>query len=144
MLLDPDRERVRTQLIQDEGIRLKPYQDTVGKTTIGVGRNLDDVGISAMEAYMLLDHDIDRAIIGLVGKFPWFRDQDPVRQAVLVNLCFNMGLKSLSGFVNTLAAFESHNYEAAATGLKKSKWYKQVGASRSSRLIQMTRTGEWP
>ena len=31
------------QLIDHEGIELKAYKDTVGKITIGVGRNLDDV-----------------------------------------------------------------------------------------------------
>jgi lysozyme len=34
------------ELVKDEGLRLKPYKCTAGKTTIGVGRNLDDVGIS--------------------------------------------------------------------------------------------------
>lgn len=143
MVLDEHRERLRQYLIVAEGLRLKPYHDTVGKLTIGVGRNLTDVGISALEAYALLDHDIDRAIIALVGKFPWLDEQDPVRQAVLVELAFNMGIASLAGFTNTLAAFRLNDYPKAADGLKKSKWYRQVQASRSARLISMTLTGEW-
>lgn len=138
------REHIRRHLVADEGVRLFPYKDTVGKLTIGVGRNLDDVGISAMEAYDLLDHDIDKAVHGLVNRYPWFVDLYPVRQAVLVNLAFNLGGAGLAKFVNTLAAVERGDYDAAARGLRMSLWFRQVQPSRSSRLIQMLTTGEWP
>jgi lysozyme len=142
VILDAEREVIRRHLILDEGIRLNPYKDSVGKLTIGIGRNLTDVGISHLEAYDLLNHDIDRAIAALVGRFSWFQDQDSVRQVVLVELCFNMGPASLSKFVNTLAAFERKDYPAAADGLRKSKWFRQVQSSRSARIIQMVLTGE--
>jgi lysozyme len=143
-MTDDARELLRQHLLMDEGLRLKPYRDTVGKLTLGIGRNLDDVGISAAEAYMLLDNDIDRAVKGLVTRFPWVMNLDEVRQNVLVNLTFNMGLARLSKFVNTLAAVERGDYGAAADGLVASKWYRQVQLSRSYRLVQMMRTGEWP
>lgn len=144
MLAEDARERLRKQLIADEGIRLRPYLDSVGKLTIGVGRNIEDVGISALEAYDLLDHDIDRAEIGLVGQYPWFSDLDPVRQAVLIQLAFNMGLATLGKFVHTLDAFQRHDWPEVARGLRQSRWFTQVQKSRSSRLIQMVLTGEWP
>jgi len=131
-------------LVWDEGLRLKPYTDTVGKLTIGIGRNLTDVGLSAVEAYELLEHDIDRAVLACLGRYPWFQDLDPVRQAVLVNLMFNMGPTSLGKFVNTLAAIERGDWAAAARGLKASLWYRQVQPSRSSRLMAMLLTGAWP
>jgi len=144
-MMSPDaREHVRRHLFEDEGLRLKPYTDTVGKLTIGIGRNLTDVGISAMEAYDMLDHDIDKAVHALVDRYPWFPDLDPVRQAVLVNLCFNMGPASLAKFVNTLAAIERGDYVAAARGLKMSLWFRQVQASRSMRLVNMLISGDWP
>lgn len=143
MILDQHRERIRKHLVLDEGVRLKPYTDTVGKLTIGIGRNLTDVGISYLEAYDLLDHDIDRSLVALVGRYPWFVDLDPVRQAVLVELHFNMGTNGLATFVNTLAAFERRDYPAVAAGLKASKWHRQVQSSRSARIIQMVLTGEW-
>src|SRR4051812_27390106 len=40
-----NRDALVNQLIIDEGLKLSPYTDTVGKLTIGVGRNLTDVGI---------------------------------------------------------------------------------------------------
>ena len=138
------RNHVRTHLLADEGLRLRPYTDTVGKLTIGVGRNLSDVGISAVEAYDLLEHDIDRAVLALSARYIWFGTLDPVRQAVLVNLCFNLGIGGLRKFVNTLAAVERGDYAAAARGLQASLWYRQVQRSRSSRLIQMMLSGTWP
>ena len=51
-------------LKRHEGLRLKPYQDTIGKLTIGYGRNLDDRGISKEEAEYLLRNDISRVKIG--------------------------------------------------------------------------------
>jgi lysozyme len=144
VILDEHREKIRSYLVMAEGLRLKPYTDTVGKLTIGIGRNLTDVGISALEAYALLDHDIDRAITALVGRYPWFADEDPVRQAAMVELEFNMGSASFAGFHNTLAAWREKDYPKVVDGLRASKWFRQVQKSRSARILQMVSTGIWP
>jgi lysozyme len=140
------RARLRSQLMVDEGIRRKPYRDTVGKITIGVGRNLDDVGLSHVEVMYLLENDIDRCIRDLVTALPWFAGLDPVRQTVLVNMCFNMGLGSrergLLSFRNTLAAIARGDYVTAADGMRRSKWARQVGR-RAERLARMMETGEF-
>ena len=138
-----DRERLRAQLIVHEGLRLFPYTDTVGKLTIGVGRNISDIGISRVEALDLLDHDIDRSIQDLHQHIPWVHDLDPVRQAVLVDMAFNMGWPRLSEFRNTLAAFKRKDWVSAAEGMRASKWAKQVG-QRAVRLRKMVLSGEWP
>lgn len=159
MLIDTHREWLRKYLAVAEGVRLKPYWDCcgrdlrqgcskgggahLGKLTVGIGRNIEDVGITHLEAYHLLDNDIDRAIAQVVGRFAWIEEHDPVRQAVLVELMFNMGPETLKQFVNTLAAFKRKDYVAAAEGLKKSRWYQQVQPSRSARIISMLLTGVW-
>lgn len=141
------RARLRSQLMVDEGLRLKPYLDTVGKLTIGYGRNLDDRGISVVEAQYLLDNDINRTIHDLVGAFPWFVELDPVRQATLVNMTFNMGLGSdtrgLRSFKNTLRAIEEGRYTDASDGMRRSKWARQVGL-RAERLARMMESGQFP
>lgn len=48
------------ELVRHEGLRLKPYKCSANSWTIGVGRNLDDIGISGSEALVLLKHDIAR------------------------------------------------------------------------------------
>ena len=72
------------QLVVHEGLRLKPYRDSVGKLTIGVGRNLDDVGIAAAEARTLCLNDVAAAESALDARWPWWRGVDDARRAVLV------------------------------------------------------------
>lgn len=142
------RERLRAQLKRDEGTgrvkdgRLMPYVDTVGKVTIGWGRNLTDRGISYAEAEELLDNDIDIAIRECIAKFHWFPALDPVRQAVIVNMCFNLGMSRLLKFPNTLQSIATGKYEEAAIQMLQSKWADQVGA-RALRLAEQMRSGAW-
>ncbi len=66
---------------------------------------------------------------------------DPIRQDVLANMCFNMGIGTLMTFHNTLAAMHDQRWEDAAEGMLASKWASQVGA-RADRLAEQMRTGE--
>ena len=141
MPLSPDNLAVLVaELERDEDVRLKPYRDTVGKLTIGVGRNLDDVGISRDESRILLAHDIERTAAELDAHLAWWSGLDPVRQRVLLNMAFNMGIWGLLTFKDTLAAIQAGNYVAAANGMLRSKWSGQVG-DRAQRLAQMMATG---
>lgn len=133
-----DINLMRKELIRDEGLRLKPYKDTVGKTTIGIGRNLDDVGISKDEAYLMLDNDIQRTSDSLDKNLPWWKTLDEVRQRVILNMAYNLGINSLLGFKNTLAAIQAGRYNDAADGMLASKWATQVG-DRATRLAKMMR-----
>lgn len=135
-----NRDILRAALVRDEGLRLAPYRDTVGKYTIGIGRNLDDVGISEAEAYAMLDADIDAAIKDLVRAFPWFEALSENRQHVLINMRFNLGMTRLLTFVNTLAAIKDGKYIVAANGMLDSKWATQVG-ERAVRLADLMRKG---
>lgn len=131
---------LKEQLIRDEGIRLKPYRDTVGKLTIGIGRNLDDVGISQAEAEFLLDNDIDNATAKLLKSLPWAVGLDPVRFSAMVNMAFNMGIWGLLGFKNFLAALQAGDYKSAREHMLESKWATQVGP-RAQRLAIQIETG---
>lgn len=127
------------QLIIDEGIRLKPYRDTVGKLTIGVGRNLDDNGISEDEALVMLKNDIGQAFDEL-SQFDWFNSLKPVKQDALVNMCFNLGLPRLLSFKRMIAALEAGDYQKAADEALDSKWAVQVG-ERANRIAEVIRNG---
>ena len=126
------------QLLLHEGLHLKPYVDTVGKVTIGVGRNLTDVGLSLPEIGNLLADDIERAR-RLVQRFPWFNDLDMVRTKVLVDMAFNLGGRLL-GFKLFLAAVGRGDYTVASTEMLNSAWARQV-PTRAARLATMMRTG---
>jgi lysozyme len=129
-----------SELERDEGVRLKPYLDTEGKLTLGIGRNLDDVGIDAEEAQYLCRRDIRRAESGLTTVIPRWRGLSDARQRVLINMCFNMGPTRLAGFKNMVAAIENNNFEEAAKEMLNSRWATQVG-DRAKRLSEMMRRG---
>lgn len=135
-----DLAALAMELRRDEGVRLKPYKDSVGKLTIGVGRNLDDNGISQAECDLMLQNDIADHCAELDRKLPWWKGLDEVRQRVLANMAFNMGVAKLLGFKNTLALVESGDYAKAADEMLNSAWAKQVGL-RATRLSGMMRTG---
>jgi len=130
------------QLMRHEGYRQFPYKDTVGKLTIGVGRNLDDVGISEDEAAYLLDNDITVARHELLFAFPAFSQMQPVRQDALINMVFNMGITRFKGFKNMIAALVEQNYQLAADEMLDSKWARQVG-SRADELAYQMRTNSY-
>lgn len=135
-----NRDALANQLLTDEGLKLKPYRCTAGKLTIGVGRNLDDVGISKSEAMMLLGADIDKVTVQLDERLPWWRGMSDARQQAVANMAFNMGIDGLLTFKNTLAAMKDGRYAEAANGMLASKWALQVGA-RAQRLAKMMREG---
>lgn len=133
------------QLKRDEGLRLTPYKDTVGKLTIGYGRNLDDKGITKAEAEYMLTNDLADASVDLRRALPWTDGLDPIRRGVLVNMVFNMGVgnekKGLLSFKGMLAAIQAGHYETAAIHMLASKWAVQVG-DRARRLAQQMREGK--
>lgn len=127
-------DKVETQLIVDEDLRLMPYRCPAGKLTIGVGRNLEDNGITREEAYYLLRNDIDRCHRQLSLKLPFYDRLPSDKKEILLNMCFNMGLNKLLGFKRMLAAMAVNNWDAAAHEMADSAWAGQVG-DRARRLI---------
>lgn len=138
-----DVEKLKRMIVRHEGLRLKPYRDTVGKLTIGVGRNLDDNGISEKEAYVLLENDLEWCFIQLHAEFPWASDLNDPRQDVLVSMLFNMGLERLKGFTHMLAAARLGLWDAAAAEMLNSNWAKQVGG-RAHELAAIMKSGDYP
>lgn len=156
-----DRAKLESELARDEGERFKVYRCTAGKRTIGIGRNLDDVGISGAEtaalgitvasvitngitreqSRRLFAGDIARCERDLDAKLPWWRKLDDVRQRVLLNMCFNLGIAGLLGFKNTLGMVQRGDYAGAAGGMAASLWHRQVGA-RALRLESMMASGK--
>lgn len=110
-----------------EGLRLKPYRCTAGKLTIGYGRNLEDNGITEEEAHFLLMNDLEKSWDECCKAFSWISKMDKIRQGVIVELCFNMGLGRLKGFKKMLAACERGDYETASVEMLDSLWARQVG-----------------
>lgn len=131
---------LKLDLIRDEGLRLKPYKDSEGILTIGVGRNLEARGISDEEAGVLLRNDIAIAVADLDRNAVWWRTLSDNRQRGLANMCFNLGWSRLSGFKNMLESLKNGDFDAAAREALQSKWARQVGA-RAERIATLFREG---
>lgn len=123
-----------TDLKTDEGLRLKPYVDTAGKITIGIGRNLTDVGLYEVEVMAMYWNDIAAVAHNLDIRLPWWREKPENVQRVLLNLAFNMGVATLLMFYNFLNFIEKDDYYSAAQDLKRTRWYQQVG-ERGPRMV---------
>jgi len=134
-------QKVKEQLLRHEGLMLKPYRCAAGKLTIGVGRNLDDCGISQKEAFVLLGNDILHCESQLLDHIPIaYSGLNETRKAVLLNMCFNLGISGLLEFKNTLAFIGAGDYERAANNMLASRWAKQVGR-RAIELSELMRKG---
>jgi lysozyme len=130
------------QLKRHEGLRLKPYRCTSGKLSIGIGRNLDDIGISEAEAEALLRHDIIEATKQLLNAFPWMSNLNDARIGAMLNFTFNVGIGTVKKFKNTLAFMKCGDYDAAGDEMMDSKWARQVG-NRATEITDQIRSGKW-
>ncbi|WP_244126835.1 glycoside hydrolase family protein [Burkholderia gladioli] len=142
---------LEAELRRDEGVRYSIYLDTAGIPTVGVGHNCQVAPLPAgwscpltdAQINQLLSGDIASTLAKLDRSVPWWRGMDEVRQRVIANMCFNLGIGTLLTFKNTLAAMQRGSYSVAAAGMKASKWYGQVGA-RAQRLCTAMETGVMP
>lgn len=138
-----ERARLRYRLIADEGLKHKVYKCPAGFWTIGVGRNVETKGITEAEAMYLLDNDISACQQDLYLRYQsWFPQLDSVRQAALINMCFNLGITRFSKFEKAIDCLRKQDYEGAAIEMLASAWAEQVG-NRALRLAEQIRTGAW-
>lgn len=129
-------------LKRDEGLRLTAYKDTVGIWTIGYGHAHVAPGTvwTQAQAEAALIEDVRKHNAELAAALPWIGSLDPARRRVLQNMAFNLGVKGLLGFKNTLGMVKTGDYEGAARGMLNSLWAKQV-KGRAVRLAEQMRTG---
>ena len=158
-----DSEVFINKLIKHEGLRLQVYQDTLGIDTIGIGRNLEDrgitkeeldwmdipsmdavyeYGISEADAMYLAQNDVQIVEEELLRSHPCVEDLDAVRQLVLMDMAFNMGVPRLRKFKKMWAAVHENKFDIAAKEMLDSRWAIQV-KSRSTKLAHAMHHGEF-
>lgn len=130
-----------THLIWAEGERLDLYKDSVGILTIGVGHNIQDRGISKAVSRVMLKEDI-QDVVKDCRTLRYWNDLDSVRQLVVADMVFNLGLSRFLKFFRMNAALAIGDYNLAAAEGMDSKWYRQVGR-RSKKLMTALVSGEW-
>ena len=151
------------KLITHEGLRLEVYKDSLGIDTIGIGRNLEDrgitkeeldwmdipnmaivhtMGITEADAMYLAENDVQIVEEELVRAHPCVNKLDAVRQLVVMDMAFNMGVPRLCKFKKMWNAIHEENYIAAAKEMLDSRWAIQVKSS-STKLANAMHNGEF-
>lgn len=138
-----DVDTLKSQLIQDEGVRSSAYRDSEGFLTIGVGHLIDSALGGKLDDDVIehqLKNDIERVEKDL-QTFPWWSYLDSVRQVALANLRFQLGPTRFRGFKKMLEAVEKGDFETAGAELLDSLYAKQV-PKRAARVAFQLRTGK--
>ena len=157
-----DKDLLMQKLVEHEGLRLQVYEDSLGIATIGIGRNLEDrgitpeelewmdipnmaivhtLGITEADAMYLAQNDVQIVEEELLRSHPCVENLDAVRQLVLVDMAFNMGVPRLGKFKKMWAAIHENNFDEAAKEMLDSRWANQV-KSRATKLAHAMHTGE--
>lgn len=141
-----DLELMQAELLRDEDMVLHVYDDATGRLirpgsiiighpTIGVGRCLDEDGLTEGEALTLLANDIGLYVHQL-GGFAWFRNLDAVRQRAIVNMRHQLGMNGLLEFHDMIAALERCDWTAAVAAGRASQWHVHSFA-RAERVLAL-------
>lgn len=143
-MTDADRLMLRVRVKKVEALRLTLYPDSREFLTIGYGRLLDPRKggcISPDEAEYLLTNDLKRAEKAC-ETLPVYLELSPVRQAVLIEMAFNLGFDGLREFQQMLHALVRQEYDLAASEMLRSDWATQV-KGRAVQLAHQMTTGQW-
>lgn len=125
------------------------YEDAVRRGapwTYGVGFThgvTPDHKIDLLRATRLLEDKILEMDCALSQVLSWYNEASFVSKTILINMGFNMGLKGLLGFRNTLNYVKNKQYKQAAANMKKSLWATQV-PRRANELARRMDTQEIP
>ena len=158
-----DKDLLMQKLVAHEGLRLQVYEDSLGIATIGIGRNLEDrgitpeelawmdipnmaivhtMGITEADAVYLAQNDVQIVEEELLRSHPCVENLDAVRQLVLVDMAFNMGVPRLNKFKKMWAAVHDEDYPTAAKEMLDSRWATQV-KGRAVKLSNAMHNGEF-
>ena len=131
------RNKLREQLIDSEGLKLKVYKCSNGFNTIGVGRNLDTNGISEVEAMILLNSDTENCFEDLNKNIHLFFNLPENVQLAMLDMRFNLGHGGFFGFNKMIKALVKRDFKKVAIEMKDSEWYRKDVRNRAERLIAM-------
>lgn len=140
-----------------EGFSGSIYLCPAGYQTIGYGRNIetnplsnkerlqcfessDGIRVSKNTAEDWLKDEVLR-IVDRVQDESYFKNLDPLRQAVIIDLIYNLGFKKFQSFKKCIQALKDFNFGIASEELKDSRWFNQVG-NRGVRNVEIMKIGK--
>ena len=143
-----DDKEIMEMIKKHEGVRTRPYKDSLGLWTVGVGHLIGDGKslppefdreFSMAEVDELFYKDYMRHKKAAM-KIPGFDKVNAKAQGALIDLTFNMGNTWFKKWPNFVKNMTEGNMIGAANSLEDSNWYKQV-KGRAVTIVSLIRQG---
>ena len=134
---------LKHRLMGEEGFRGTPYLDQFGNMTIGYGWAVNKRPMSEELGQIILEYqinEVEKDVLALNSIASWYLLLSPVRQSVILDLAFNMGLNGFLGFKNMIAKSQAGDFAGASDEMLNSAWAKQV-PNRAKALSDLFRNG---
>lgn len=122
------------RVLEHEGFREKPYQDTLGVWTIGHGLTW----LSEEESARIVADRLAEIRSDLLAAHPWLSERHNELIDVLTEMAFQLGWSGLHQFKRMWAALRDGDYVTAAAEGLDSRWAKQT-PNRANELMDIVK-----
>ena len=131
-------QRIFEEIKKHEGFKNKVYKCTEGYDTIGYGFAIKDLIMDKDIADLILMKKLQTLLERVIIAFPWFKDIEDDAKEVVINMCYQLGLRGFSKFKKTIYLLETEQYEDASVEMLDSLWAKQT-PNRAKELSEKLR-----
>ena len=138
-MIPKELQEIVDDIKKHEGFSPKVYQCTEGYDTIGYGFTIKDLEIDKDVADLILMKKLHTLLQRITIAFPWFENIDNIAKSVVVNMCYQLGLRGFSQFKKTIYYLETEQYEEASMEMLDSLWAKQT-PNRAKELSELIST----
>lgn len=154
-----DRERLNRAVDLNEGYKSLPYLDTKNLWTFAKGRCLETNPLKPDEYKWLLDNShlvmaitergaewlkqrgLDAAERDCDRVFQFWDRLNDARQNALIEMVYQMGLKSVLGFTKMLRAIATEDWQKAYEEGLDSDWHREDTPTRARKVMLQLKTG---
>lgn len=123
-----------------EGFVTEVYKDPLGNDTVGYGFTIRDLRLPEGVSSTILRILVLDLTLRLHDRFVWFRSMPGVVQSVVVEMCYQLGVRGFSRFKKTIAHLKMKRWREASEEMLDSRWARQTPerARELSRIIAST------
>lgn len=119
-------DRLKDSIEKNEGFSSRVYKDSLGIDTIGYGFAIKDLEIASDISSILLDRKIFDLSVRCFNRFQWLCMKPAIVQEVVIEMCYQLGVRGFSNFKKTIRYLEEGDYHKASLEMLRSKWAKQT------------------
>ena len=138
-MIPKELQGIVAEIKRHEGFSPTVYKCTEGYDTIGYGFAIKDLDIDEDVADLILMKKLHTLLQRISVAFPWFQDIDDIAKSVVVNMCYQLGLRGFSKFKKTIYLLETNQYQEASIEMLDSLWAKQT-RNRAKELSETLRS----